>query len=75
MSLQQPSSENLTQLIESIKAQLNMVNTAVIQPADYSVDDYDEIYSLYQFVMKKKGNLTMMEIEGILEELRSLKNE
>lgn len=74
MSLQQPSLENLTRLIETIKEQLNMVNAAVIRPEDYSLSNYEDIYSLYEFVANKQGNLTMLEIEGVLDELRSLKS-
>jgi uncharacterized protein YfkK (UPF0435 family) len=73
LSLQQPSPENLSRLIELIKEQLNMVNAAVIRSEDYSLSDYDDIYSLYEFVANKQGNLTMFEIEGVLDELRSLK--
>lgn len=73
MSLQQPSPENLSRLIEMIKNELNMVNAAVIRPEDYSLSDYNAIYSLYEFVANKQGNLTMLEIEGVLDELRSLK--
>lgn len=74
MTLQQPTPENLSRLIETIKEQLNMVNAAVIRSEDYSLSDYDDIYSLYEFVANKQGNLTMLEIEGVLDELRSLKS-
>ncbi|MCH5583406.1 DUF1128 domain-containing protein [Shimazuella sp. AN120528] len=65
--------KNLETLILEIKSHLNIVNAALIQPEDYSEADYDDIVELYEYVNKKQGKLTLMEIEGVLEELRSLR--
>jgi uncharacterized protein YfkK (UPF0435 family) len=37
------------------------------------LDQYDELLEIHQLIRKKEGRLTMMEIEGILEELRELR--
>jgi uncharacterized protein YfkK (UPF0435 family) len=66
--------ENLTTLIEEIKSYLNVVNAAVIQAEDYSLDHIDELSELNDYVKKKQGKLTLMEIEGVLDELRNLRN-
>lgn len=65
--------KNLETLILELKNHLNVVNAALIQPEDYSEANYDDIVELYEYVNKKQGKLTLMEIEGVLEELRSLR--
>jgi uncharacterized protein YfkK (UPF0435 family) len=65
--------KNLETLILELKNHLNVVNAALIQPEDYSEDSYDDIVELHEYVNKKQGKLTLMEIEGVLEELRSLR--
>jgi uncharacterized protein YfkK (UPF0435 family) len=65
--------KNLETLITEIKSHLNVVNAALIQPEDFSEASYDDIVELYEYISKKQGKLTLMEIEGVLEELRSLR--
>lgn len=65
--------ENLNWILDEMKKQLKLVNATLIRTEDYDLDRYDELYDLYELIEKKQGNLTMMEIEGILEELRELK--
>jgi uncharacterized protein YfkK (UPF0435 family) len=60
-------------MIVEIKNQLNVVNAALIQPEDYTSANYEDIVELYDYVKKKQGKLTLMEIEGVLDELRSLR--
>jgi uncharacterized protein YfkK (UPF0435 family) len=64
---------DLVTLVNEIKSHLNVVNAALIQPEDFSTADYDDIAELYYYVKKKQGKLTLMEIEGVLDELRSLR--
>lgn len=68
-----PSKENLEQLVEEIKSNLRLVNASIIRPEDFCLDQYDELLEIHQLIRKKEGRLTMMEIEGILEELRELR--
>ncbi|SHF30406.1 Uncharacterized protein YfkK, UPF0435 family [Seinonella peptonophila] len=74
MDLKSANQANLEHVIESIKQQLNIVNAALIRSENYSLDQYDELLDIYHFIEQRKGNLTMMEIEGVLEELRELKS-
>lgn len=67
------TNRNVETLILEIKSHLNVVNAALIQPEDYSEADYEDIVELHEYVNKKQGKLTLMEIEGVLEELRSLR--
>jgi uncharacterized protein YfkK (UPF0435 family) len=73
MNLQTPSPENLAFLVNEIKNGLKVVNTAIFSPEDFSLDVYEDLLDLYEMIRKKEGRLTMMEIEGVLEELRELR--
>ncbi|MDN4594019.1 DUF1128 domain-containing protein [Polycladomyces subterraneus] len=73
MNLETPSQENLVHLINEIKARLKLVNTALIDPQEFRLEDYEEILSLYHMIRRKNDRLTMMEIEGVLEELGRLR--
>ncbi|GGE09181.1 hypothetical protein GCM10011571_08160 [Marinithermofilum abyssi] len=73
MSLDNPSKENLKMMIGEMKNHLKIVNASIINPEDFRIEDYEEIRDLYELVKKKQGRLTMMEIEGVLEELGELR--
>ncbi|MFD1427901.1 DUF1128 family protein [Kroppenstedtia sanguinis] len=73
MNLNEATRENLNWMIESIKNHLNLVNASVVRPEDYSLEDYDDIRDLFEMTEKKKGHFTMLELEGILEELGDLR--
>jgi uncharacterized protein YfkK (UPF0435 family) len=73
MNLETPCKENLVYLINEIKSRLKLVNTALIDPQEYRLEDYAEILALYQMIRRKNDRLTMMEIEGVLEELGQLR--
>ncbi|MBA4548450.1 DUF1128 family protein [Thermoactinomyces intermedius] len=68
-----PSKENLEQLVEEIKSNLRLVNASIIRPEDFDLDQYEDLLEIHRLIQKKEGRLTMMEIEGILEELRELR--
>lgn len=73
MNLDTPNKENLTRIVEEIKSNLKLVNASIISPEDFHLDHYEELFEIHQMIQKKEGHLTMMEIEGILEELRELR--
>lgn len=73
MNLNEATRENLNWMIESIKNHLNLVNASVVRPEDYSLEVYDDIRDLFEMTEKKKGHFTMLELEGILEELGDLR--
>lgn len=72
MDLETPSKENVVYIVDEIKSRLNLVNTAIIDPDDFELEKYDELLDLYRMI-RKKGTLTPMELEGVLAELGELR--
>ncbi|MGI6125757.1 MAG: DUF1128 domain-containing protein [Planifilum sp.] len=72
MDLETPSKENVAHIVDEIKSRLNLVNEALIDPDDFELEKYDELLDLYRMI-RKKGTLTPMEMEGILAELGELR--
>jgi uncharacterized protein YfkK (UPF0435 family) len=73
MSLEKANPANLAQIVNEIKASLKVVNAAIIAPADFRLSDYEDLYEIYQMIQKKAGRLTMMEVEGVLDELGAMR--
>jgi uncharacterized protein YfkK (UPF0435 family) len=73
MSLEKASPANLAQIVNEIKSSLKVVNAAIIAPADFRLSDYEDLYEIYQMIQKKAGRLTMMEVEGVLYELGTMR--
>ncbi|SFJ47255.1 DUF1128 domain-containing protein [Thermoflavimicrobium dichotomicum] len=73
MNLDTATQANLNYIVNEIKTSLKIVNAALINPEDFRLSDYDSLLEIYQLIQKKQGRLTMMEIEGILEELGELR--
>lgn len=40
-------------MVQAITAKLKMVNTAALQSSQFSIDHYDDLFDLYEMVMKK----------------------
>ncbi len=74
MSLKEKSPENLAQIIEDMKDKLQLVNRGVLTPNSFSLDKYEDLYEIYELVMKKTS-FSVLEMEGILDELKSLRTE
>lgn len=72
MDLTQPSDENLAFMLTDLKKRLKIVNESLIDPADFRLDDYEELYAIYEMVTKRQ-QLTMMQMEGVLAELGELR--
>jgi uncharacterized protein YfkK (UPF0435 family) len=73
VNLKTASEANLAFIVNEIKTDLKIVNAALISPKDFSLEDYEYLLEIYQLIKRKQGQLTMMEIDGVLEELRSLR--
>lgn len=74
MDNQTPSEKNLHSLVEKIKQKLKLVNDSLIKPEDFTLQAYDDLLELHNMINSKQ-QLTMMEIEGVLDELKRLKKE
>lgn len=73
MDLSQKTPENLEIMIEGIKTKLRMASGAAMQASAFSVDQYDDIYEVYDIVMNKQ-NLSISEVEALVSELGRLRN-
>lgn len=74
MDLNEKSIENLAQMLEEIKDKLQLVNRGVLTTSAFSLDHYDDLHDIYKMVMKK-SHFSVLEMEGILDELKSLRTE
>jgi uncharacterized protein YfkK (UPF0435 family) len=72
MDLNNENYENLSFMIEGLKKKLQLVNSGLIQPDDYELNKYDDVKELYDMVMKMPS-FSIRDMEGIVEELASLK--
>ncbi|MFD1884128.1 DUF1128 domain-containing protein [Paenibacillus wenxiniae] len=73
MDLSQKTPENLETMIEGIKAKLRMASGAAMQASAFSLEQYDDIYDVYDIVMNKP-NLSISEVEALVSELGRLRN-
>ncbi|GGJ26263.1 DUF1128 domain-containing protein [Paenibacillus hunanensis] len=73
MDLSQKTPENLELMIEGIKAKLRMASGAAMQASAFSLEQYDDIYDVYDIVMNKP-NLSISEVEALVSELGRLRN-
>lgn len=73
MNLKVASQENLIFIVDGIKSDLKVVNASIFSHEDFHLDQYEELLEIYLLIQKKQGQLTMYEVEGILEELGDLR--
>ncbi|WEG11613.1 DUF1128 domain-containing protein [Pullulanibacillus sp. KACC 23026] len=74
MNLEEKSTDNLEKLIEDIKDKLQLVNRSVLTSESFSLERYEELYEVYKLVMKKP-RFSVLEMEGILDELKALRSQ
>ncbi len=72
VNLNNRNEENLAYMIEQMQKQMQVVNTGVMRPEDFDVEQYDELKDLYDYVMKK-NHFSVNETEGIIQELSELR--
>lgn len=53
MNLSEPSVENVTYMIETIKEKLRMVNVDAMKPENFNATEYDDLVYLYEMVKKE----------------------
>ncbi|ARJ38423.1 DUF1128 domain-containing protein [Sporosarcina sp. P21c] len=72
MDLSTKSPENVSYMIEKIKEKLRMVNVDAMKPENFSTEQYDDLYYMYEMVMKRE-NITPNEMQAIASELGSMR--
>lgn len=72
MNLSQPSAENITYMIETIKEKLRMVNVDAVRPEDFNATQYEDLVYLYEMV-KKRDTFSPSEMQAIASELGNLR--
>lgn len=72
MNLEQPSRENIEYMINTIASKLAVINGALLDPEDYSVEDYEDLHFLFT-MLEKRQNMSISEMEGIVAELGTLR--
>ncbi len=72
MDLSVKSKENMNYMVQKITEKLNLINTGVMQSGQFNEEKYEELYDLYQLVMKR-SNFSPGEMLAIAEELGSLR--
>ncbi|MCK1997651.1 Uncharacterized protein YfkK, UPF0435 family [Paenisporosarcina quisquiliarum] len=72
MNLSQPSAENVTYMIETIKEKLRMVNVDAMRSEDFNATQYDDLVYLYEMV-KKRDTFSPSEMQAIASELGNLR--
>lgn len=74
LDLSEKTVQNMAYMVQAIIAKLKMVNTAALQSSQFSIDHYDDLFDLYEMVMKK-NTFSPNEMQAIVEELGSLKKD
>lgn len=72
MDLSVVNRDNMEFMLADLKKRLKIVNASLIDSDDFSLEAYDGIRDIYELV-RKRSQLTTMEIEGILSELGELR--
>ncbi|PKR79371.1 DUF1128 domain-containing protein [Halalkalibacillus sediminis] len=69
MNLNEPTEENLSYIINELSKDLQVLNPSIMDPDNFSLEDYQDIKDLYDMV-KSKDQISVPEINAILVELK-----
>lgn len=72
MDLSNPTQENVEYMIEAIKNKLRMASGAAMQSSSFSVEQYEDIFDVYDLVINKPS-LSISEVEAVASELGRLR--
>lgn len=70
--LSRPSEANLAFIIEEIKKKLKMAAVSAIKPGHFDMEQYEDIYEIYDVIMGK-SNFSISEMEALVTELGKLR--
>ncbi|WP_428416326.1 DUF1128 family protein [Phocicoccus schoeneichii] len=63
----------MSQMLEEIEENLNVVNKGILKAKDFNEDNYDNIKEIHEFV-SSRDNFSPQETTMILDELKNLRN-
>lgn len=63
----------MSQMLEEIEKNLNVVNKGILKAKDFNEDNYDNIKEIHEFV-SSRDNFSPQETAMILDELKTLRN-
>jgi uncharacterized protein YfkK (UPF0435 family) len=72
MNLSEPSVENVTYMIETIKEKLRMVNVDAMKSENFNATQYEDLVYLYEMVAKR-DSFSPSEMQAIAAELGNLR--
>lgn len=72
MNLSEPSVENVTYMIETIKEKLRMVNVDAMKSEHFNTSQYEDLVYLYEMV-SKRDSFSPSEMQAIAAELGNLR--
>ncbi len=72
MDLHKPTRENIVFIIDALRSKLAVINGALLDSDDYSIEDYEDLHDLYEMIYKRQ-NMSISEMEGVVAELGSLR--
>lgn len=70
--LSTPSEANLEYMIEEIKKKLKMAAVSAIKPGHFAMEQYEDIYDIYDVIMGK-ATFSISEMEALVTELGKLR--
>lgn len=72
MNLENPSRENMIHMLNELQKKLTMANTSVLNPDAFELEAYEDLYDLFEMVMRKE-RISISEMEAIVSELGSMR--
>lgn len=72
MDLSVKNRQNMEFMLEKILGKLKLINSEVVKPDNFHEDQYDDLYALYQYIMKRT-NFSPSEVQALAEELGKLR--
>lgn len=72
MNLDQPNTENMKYILDTLSEELQIVNRSIMEVEDYNLDKYEDLKMMYEMV-KSKGQLSAFEKQAFIQELSSIR--
>ncbi|MBB6449329.1 uncharacterized protein YfkK (UPF0435 family) [Geomicrobium halophilum] len=74
MNLNEATGENLNYIFSKLQERLQVVNTAILDPDNYNIQQYDDIKEIYDYV-EGNDNISVKEMDALVSELGRIKTQ